>query len=145
MKLNWGHKIILVFLVFVIGMLFLVYKSSQQKMDLVQKDYYADELKYQEVINASKNAKEIGGELKVIRKGGHLLISLPAGLHSGSVKGIAHLYYAADENKDISKSFTTSTGEFEMELFTMMNGNYTLKLNLEWSGKEYYYEQKLSF
>jgi len=145
MKFNWGHKIVLVFGVFVIGILFLVYKSSQQKMDLVQRDYYADELKYQDVINASKNAKEIGGNLNIIRKGGHLLISLPASFHNASVKGVAHLYFAADEKRDISKSFETSTGEFEMELMTMMNGYYTLKLDIDLNGKQYYYEQKLNF
>lgn len=145
MKFNWGHIIVAVFGVFVIGILFLVFKSSQQKMDLVQKNYYADELKYQDVIDASKNAKDIGGDLNVIRKGGHLLVSLPATFHNESVKGVAHLYFAADETKDISKSFETSTGEFEMELMTMMNGYYTLKLDLELNGKQYYYEQKINF
>lgn len=145
MKFNWGHKIVVVFGIFVIGILFLVYKSSQQKMDLVQKNYYADELKYQEVIDASKNAKEIGGSLNVIRKGGHLLVSLPAAFHSSAVKGVAHLYYAADETRDISKSFVTSNGEFEMDLMTMMNGYYTLKLTIELNEKQYYYEQKLNF
>ncbi len=145
MKFNWGYKIIVIYGIFVIGILFLVYKSSQQKMDLVQKDYYADELKYQNVINASQNAKDIGGTLTTIRKGGHLLVGLPASFHNEKVKGVAHLYYAADETRDISKSFITSTGEFEMELLTMMSGYYTLKLDLDLNGKQYYYEQKLTF
>lgn len=145
MKFNWGYKILLVYGLFVAGIMFLVYKSNQQKFDLVQKDYYADELKYQNVINASQKAKDLGGELKTIRKGGHLIVELPAGMHQTTVKGTAHLYYAADEKKDISKEFVSTSGEFEMELLTMMSGAYTLKLNVEMNGSQYYYEQKIFF
>lgn len=145
MKFNWGYKILLVYGLFVVGIMFLVYKSNQQKFDLVQKDYYADELKYQNVINASQKAKDLGGELKTIRQGGHLVVALPQGFHKSTVKGTAHLYYAADEKRDISKEFVTSNGEFEMELLTMMSGSYTLKLNVEMNGEQYYYEQKIFF
>ena len=145
MKFNWGNKILLMYALFVVGIMFMVYKSNQQKFDLVQKDYYADELKYQNVINASQKAKELGGELKTIRKGGHLIVELPAGFHQTTVKGTAHLYYAADEKRDISKEFVATAGEFDMELLTMMSGAYTLKLNVEMKGEQYYYEQKIFF
>jgi hypothetical protein len=145
MKFNWGYKILMVYGLFVVGMLFLVFKSTQQKYDLVQKDYYADELKYQQVINASAKAKALGGELKTERRGGHLIIALPAAFHQATVKGKAHLYYAADDKRDISKEFVTVNGEFDMELLTIMSGSYTLKLELEMEGVAYYYEQKLFF
>ena len=69
MKLNWGHGIIIVYVIFVGGILLLSFKSAQQKFDLVQTDYYGAELKYQEVIEASKRAKAIGGELQLVKKG----------------------------------------------------------------------------
>jgi hypothetical protein len=145
MKFNWGYKILIVYGLFVVGIMFLVFKSTQQKFDLVQKDYYADELKYQNVIDASQKAKDLGGELKTIRKGGYLLIVLPEGFNHASVKGTAHLYYAADEKKDILKSFETSNGEFSVALMTIMSGAYTLKLDVEMNGVQYYYEQQLFF
>ncbi len=145
MKLNWGYKILLVYAVFVIGIMFLVFKSTRQKYDLVQDDYYAKELKYQNVIDASKRAKNLGGDLNTIRKGGHLIIALPKAFNNLIATGTAHLYYAADQNKDISKAFSTSNGSFEMELLTMMSGVYTLKLDVVMNGEQYYYEQKLTF
>ena len=51
MKLSWGHKIAATYLVFVAGMVFLVFKANNEKFDLVTKDYYGAELKYQEVID----------------------------------------------------------------------------------------------
>lgn len=145
MKFNWGYKIIFVYALFIVGIMFLVYKSSQQKFDLVQNDYYADELKYQDVINASQKAKDLGGQLKTIRKGGYLIVVLPDGFKSDNVKGKAHLYYAANEKRDITKEVSTSNGEFSMELLTIMSGAYTLKLDLEMNGNMYYYEQKIFF
>lgn len=145
MKINWGYKILILYSVFVLGIMLLVFKSTQQKFDLVQKDYYAEELKFQNVINATANAKNLGGELVTIRKGCRLLITLPKGFQTTSVKGIAHLYYAADENRDISKNFETINGTFDIELLTIMSGSYTLKLNVEMKGEPYYYEQKIFF
>ncbi len=145
MKFNWGYKILLVYALFIVGIMFLAYKSTQQKFELVQKDYYADELKYQNVIDASQKAKDLGGELKTVRKGGNLIVVLPDGFKHALVKGTAHLYYAADEKRDISKSFEASNGEFNIALLTIMNGAYTLKLDVEMDGVRYYYEQKLFF
>lgn len=145
MRLNWGYKIILVYGLFVLGMMFLVFKSTQQKYDLVQKDYYAKELKYQNVIDASQHARDLGGELITSRQAGHLLVTLPIGFQNANVKGTAHLYYAADENKDIAKEFETTNGLLNIELLSKMSGAYTLKLNVEMKGEQYYYEQRIFF
>ena len=145
MKFNWGYKILLVYVLFIVGIGFLVYKSNQQKFDLVQMDYYADELKFQNVINAEKKAKEVGGELLTIKKGGYLVVELPSFFKNAKVQGTAHLYFAADENKDIIKKFETENGEFSMELLTLMSGAYTLKLDITEHGTSYYYEKKLNF
>ena len=49
--MNWGHKIIAVYVVFIAGMIFLVFKSSRQNIELVTEDYYAKELVYQQKID----------------------------------------------------------------------------------------------
>ena len=38
MKINWGHSIIIVYAIFVGGILLLALRSSQQKFDLVKSD-----------------------------------------------------------------------------------------------------------
>jgi hypothetical protein len=143
MKFNWGYKILFVYLAFVAGILFLAFKSSTQKFDLVQQDYYADELKYQNVIDAKAHAKLEGGDLTTSINNGHLIIQLPATFNTVMVKGNAHLYFAADETKDLSKNFNSTNAQIDMELLTKMKGNYTLKLAFEKLGVSYYYEQKI--
>lgn len=143
MKLNWGYKIVIVYVVFVVGILYLGVKSSKLQFDLVHKDYYGEELKYQNVIDASNRAKELGGQLTTKVEKGFLSIQLPAAFVTSVCNGNAHLYFPADENKDIKKQFTTQNGAIEMELLSTTKGNYTLKLDFEQNGKRYYFEQKI--
>ena len=49
--MNWGYKILFVYIAFVAGILAMVFGSSSQKVDLVTPDYYAKELKYQDKID----------------------------------------------------------------------------------------------
>ena len=116
----------IVYLFFVAGIVFLAVKSSMQKFELVQPDYYADELKFQSVIDATLRAKQIGGAIVINQKAGKLILQLPAGFVNTSVKGKAHLYFAADLNKDLSRSFETNSGEVTIELNPSIKGNYTL-------------------
>ncbi|HBT93382.1 MAG TPA: hypothetical protein DEB23_03800 [Chitinophagaceae bacterium] len=143
MKFNWGHKILIVYLVFVGGILLLVFKSSQQKFDLVQQDYYGAELKYQEVINATKHASELGIDLGLVVRGSFLHITLPPIFQQSETKGEVHLYCIADEKGDLKKKFKSNNGEFDLELLTTMKGNYTLKLTVQNRGVDYYFEKKI--
>jgi hypothetical protein len=145
MKLNWGYKILIGYSLFVIGILFLGYKSTQLNFDLVEKDYYGKELKYQNVIDASGRAKALGGALITIIQNGKLTIQFPDSLKGKSVKGVAYLYCPADAQRDLIKEFTTDKGLVEMELLTKTKGNYTLKLDIEKEEHKYYFEQKIFF
>lgn len=143
MKLNWGHKILIVYLIFVGGILLLAFKSSQQKFDLVQQDYYGAELKYQEVINATKHASELGADLNAEVRGSFLHITLPEGLQKMEATGEVQLYCIADEKRDMKKQISISNGAFDLELLSNMKGNYTLKLRVQQKGVGYYFEKKI--
>jgi hypothetical protein len=59
MKLNWGFGIFVLYTGFVLFILFMVFRSSQEKVDLVTEDYYQKELEYQEIINFKANAENL--------------------------------------------------------------------------------------
>ena len=81
--MNWGYKILAVYLVFVAGIVVMVYKSSTQKIDLVTTDYYAKELKYQERIDAVKRTTALSGKVRyevkentiLLKQGDHVYVS----------------------------------------------------------------------
>ena len=143
MKINWGHSIIIVYAIFVGGILVLAYKSSQQKFDLVQSDYYGAELKYQEVIDATQRAVNLGEALQVETKGSLLHITLPKNLQMNSSKVAIEMYCIADEQGDMKKEALVENGVFDIELLSTMKGNYTLKLLVEQNELTYYFEKKL--
>ena len=75
--MNWGYKILLVYVVFVTGIMFMVFKSSSQKVDLVTTDYYAKELKYQQKIDAMNRVSLLSDTVKYEMSEGNLTIAFP--------------------------------------------------------------------
>ena len=143
MKINWGHSIIIVYVLFVGGILLLAYKSSQQKFDLVQSDYYGAELKYQKVIDATQRASNLLDALQVETKGSLLHVTLPKSLQTNISKLAIEMYCIADEKRDMKKEIVVQNGVFDIELLSSMKGNYTLKLSVDNNGVNYYFEKKL--
>ena len=143
MKLNWGHSIIIVYVLFVGGILLLAYNSSQQKFDLVQTDYYGAELKYQKVIDATQRANNLAEALQVEANGSLLHVTLPKNLQMNASKVSLEMYCIADEKGDVKKEKIVQNGVFDIELLSSMKGNYTLKLSVENNGVNYYFEKKL--
>ena len=145
MKLSWGYKIMFVYIAFVAGMGFLVFKASSQKFDLVTKDYYDQELKYQRVIDQAANSSRLSAPVTVDRKEGEIKISFPDEMKNKKKTVDFYLYYAADAKKDFRKSFELNENVLAQALPVGMKGMYELKLTWEAEGVEYYFEQKLFF
>ena len=145
MKLSWGYKITFVYIAFVAGMVFLVFKASSQKFDLVTKDYYDQELKYQQVIDQAANTSKLSAPVAIERVDGELKISFPDEMKNKKKFVDFYLYYAADAKKDFRKSFELNENELTQALPDGMKGMYELKLSWETDTIKYYFEQKLFF
>ncbi|HEU4860212.1 MAG TPA: FixH family protein [Chitinophagaceae bacterium] len=145
MKLSWGYKIAFVYTVFVAGMGFLVFKASSEKFDLVTKDYYDQELKYQEVIDQAANTAKLSTSLIVEKYASELSISFPAEMRNKEKIIDFYLYYPADAKRDFRKSININENEFTQPLPAAMKGKYELKLSWEVDGVKYYFEKKLFF
>ena len=145
MKISWGHKILFAYLAFVGGILFMVFKASQEKYDLVTPNYYEAELKYQEVIDQRENTEKLSAQPKISHSVNTLSIQLPLEFLNAQVKGDVHLYRASDAGMDIRKSFETQQAFIRLPLGKDLSGNYDLKLSWQANGKFYYQEQKIVF
>ena len=145
MKLSWGYKIAFVYIGFVAFIGILVYKASNQKFDLVTKDYYEEELKYQQVIDQAANTTKLSTPVVVERKEGEVKISFPVEMKNKKKLVDFYLYRAADAKKDFRKSFHLDANETIQPLPAGMSGMYELKLLWEAEGVKYYFEQKLFF
>jgi hypothetical protein len=143
MKLSWGHKIAATYLVFVAGMVFLVFKANSEKFDLVTNDYYGAELKYQEVIDQAANAAALSAPVAVEKKGAELTIRFPSEMNNKKKEIDFYLYCPADEKRDFRKTLVLNEAEFKQALSGGFSGLYELKLTWLTGGKKYYHEEKI--
>jgi hypothetical protein len=145
MKFSWGHKIAFAYLIFVGGIAFLVIKASSQKFDFVTKDYYGEELKYQQVIDESTNANKLSAPVTIEKNNGTLTVRFPQEMKGKKKQVDFYLYYPADEKKDFRKSLDVSESEFTQVLPASISGQYELKLSWTADTIKYYKEQKIFF
>ena len=107
--MNFGHKILLVFIVFGGLMGTLVYMSLNTEFELVSKDYYKDELAYQEVIDASRNANSLASRLSLAQNDKQVVLQLPEEMTGKTVSGEVHFYCPSDASKDRKIALETDT------------------------------------
>jgi len=141
--MNWGYKIILVFAVFVSGILYLVIASFSQNIDLVTTNYYEEELKYQTTIDATERANALSSKIRCVVKNDTMHIEFPAEMKALPVKAAVWLYFIADKKKDIKQTFETSEGLILLPLTLNNKGMHDVKVSWEAEGAQYYFEQKL--
>ncbi len=141
--MNWGYKIIFVYAIFVAGIVFMVVKSSSQNVDLVRPDYYEEELKYQETIDATHRANALSKKLQLKVNNDTLQISFPEEMASEAFKANVWLYCIADVKKDVNQLYTTSSGWLSISLPKANKGLHDVKVSWAFNGLTYYFEQKL--
>ena len=141
--MNWGYKILIVYGVFVAGIMFLVYKSANQKMDLVTTDYYAKELKFQQQIDETKRANDLPENVRYEIKSNQLLIHFPKDFSGKKINGDMQLYCPADKDKDIQQHFEIEDSLLIIKIPDANKGLHELHINWNVNGISYYFEQRI--
>jgi hypothetical protein len=145
MTLNWGHKLTIVFLVFGGLMSFLVYRSVKTNFELVSKEYYKEEIAYQQVIDGAREAALLSSALIIARQDDSVSIRFPAEMNPGIVKGNAWFYYAPDAQRD-RRVVIALDGSIEQKIPASLfsTGKYVAKVWWQHGGKQYYNEQTMT-
>jgi FixH len=143
--MNWGNKLLLTFIVFGAGMFYLVYRSVSTNYDLVEKDYYKSELRYQQVIDGTNLANQLSSSVKIEQTGAGISLALPSEMKNQAISGEILFYCAYDQKKD--KKFSLQLNPEGTQLFQpslVHPGNYTVKINWNAEGKSYFAEKSLT-
>ena len=139
--MHWGWKITAVYITFVIGILTLVFKSSSERVDLVSKDYYAQELAYSKRLEAQRNMSLLSSppSVKVVET--NLLLSLPVECAQDCNCSI-HLYCPANAANDRYFEFPGAQ-EITIPFGDIVQSIYVIKLTFTIGNKDYYFEQAI--
>jgi hypothetical protein len=139
--MDWGKWIIVSFVLFVAFIATLVTVCVRQDISLVTKDYYQDELAYQDQLDRLTNTKELVEKPSIkVTDGTSLEISFA---HFNEIeKGKLQLFFPSNEKMDRHYPITASNERQQYyTLADLPKGMYRARLQWTMHGKEFYMEE----
>ena len=145
--MNWGHKIALLYISFVVMTLAFVFYFMGQKVDLVTDDYYKEEIQYQDQIDRVKNATSLKDPIDVSYSPAEkkVNISFPKSQAGDVIKGNIFFYRPSNSAEDRKFAIhPEDTGVQSIYVGSFHNGLWKIKILWSTGGKEYYYEKMIT-
>lgn len=143
-KLNWGTRIAFLYGGFVVLIVILVAGSMRQSFDLVTPDYYSQEIKYQDVINADKNLSALSDKVNVTVEQSQIVLSFPKEFEGKSITGNVLFYSPVNSAWDKKMNLAMNDNRMTVSKSLLNTTSYTLKLSWQADGKQYYQEAELN-
>ena len=142
--MNWGHKITLVIITFILCMLGMVFIAFKQTNEMIDTNYYEKELQYQSLIDAAKNLNEVSNDDLITQNADGLLISIPTSLLVDFENGRIEFLKIDNQKKDTTISFKPDAGGiFKIGNSIISKGSCTARIKWNSQNKAYYREQNL--
>ncbi len=139
MKINWGIKIIITFIVFATGIGTLVGISMSKNIDLVSENYYEKELKYQDRIDMMNRANLLKEKLIVVNTQGEVNVKFPETFLNENITGTINFYRAMDKKKDFNIEIKSDeSGVQNISTEKMDKGNWKVEVMWRVNGNEYF-------
>lgn len=143
--MSWGNKLLITFVVFGSGMIFLVYRCMKTEFELVDKDYYKNELAYQQVIDATQRTGKLSSPARFTQSESGLQLQLPPEMKGRSITGDILFYCAYDSHKDKRVSLALNGSAFQQfDQPLLAPGTYVAKLSWSDGPEQYYFETPLT-
>jgi hypothetical protein len=142
--MNWGHKITIVIVLFVAGMLGMVGYAMMQSNEMIDDHYYQKELEYQDVIDASQNLVNLSSDNLVSQTLTEVMITLPVGTYEKLEKGNIELLRIDSKSKDVQLPIKPNGWNVRtISKDTLIKGMYKARIRWTSAGREYYKEESV--
>ena len=138
--MNWGKSIILAFILFATFIAVLVTVCMRQDVSLVTKDYYQEELKYQDQIERMANTAALPDKPVISASAQHGLTlsfdQLP-NIEAGELK----LFCPANAAADRTFILQATPGTTQLLGRDLPQGMYRARMTWRMQGREFYFEE----
>jgi hypothetical protein len=142
--MNWGNKITIVIIVFIAGMLGMVWYAFQQTNDMFDANYYAQEKEYQGLMDASQRLKDVAQVPIFSQNDQAIVITIPESLHNNISNGTISFLKVDDQQQDISLTLhPDSAGMQTIDKSSLNTGMYKVRLKWENDTTLYYTEKNI--
>ena len=143
-KLNWGHGIFIAIAIMILALMTLVFKTVNQKIELVNEDYYPKGLVYEEEIQKQKKTSQLSGKIEVIISDS-VSIRFPTDFEEPNlIKGVVWFYRASEMKNDVKDSlFISESLLISYPIQQFKQGKYDVILDWKYKGESYYHKETI--
>ncbi|CAM1333797.1 FixH family protein [Tenacibaculum aestuariivivum] len=148
MKLNWGTGIVIAIITFMSFILYFVVSMSTGKNfnhDLVTENYYQKELEFQGNIDATRNAKELTENIKVIKVLEGLKIYFPTEFNPKDIRGKVFLYRPSNKQLDFEIPISISNKYLLVPEKRLLDGRWNIIVSWNYKNTAYLFEKELIY
>jgi len=136
--MNWGVKIFLTLLVFIIVAVSTgVYMVSQDHDSLVEDDYYEKGLTYDSEYDHKTNVEVYQAEPSIEVEGDKLVVSFQQAGNAGTI----HLQRASDSSLDEEYQFSTQSKIYALPISDLSGGKWKVLINWEHNKTPFMHEE----
>lgn len=139
-KFSWGTGIVIAIIIFVVVVLAQTIYLMNQKVDLVEEDYYKKGIEYQKDIDVQKKSRELSEPIRFDFNGQYLIIDFPKELTDEKLSGEILLYRPSDSGLDIKLPVSTDSLSQVIPVSNLKKGLWRVKLKWQYDGQDYYDE-----
>jgi hypothetical protein len=152
MKWNFGTGVAVVYSIFALSMLAAAIRSTHYDVGLVKKDYYADDLNYQQHFNKIQNEKGSAERLQIERnvlarneatEGTCLILHFPK--NQPSPTGTVTLFRPSKVGIDQKLTIKTDEGnKMHVPVKTLLRGAWKIQIDWIANGRAFYREENIT-
>lgn len=140
--MNWGYKILVVLILFLVGMGAMLTIAMQQKNEMMDSDYYVKELKHQELIDAANNLNALDEAMRIADTLDQIMIKIPDLAAHSIENGFIEFIRPSDQTKDLKLALRPNQfGQQFVSKQTLSRGQYLIRVSWRVGDKPYYNEQ----
>ena len=147
MKINWGTGIVIAIVAFMSFILFLVIKMSTNndyEHDLVVKDYYKQELKFQKEIDKIDNLKNLKSNFTIHTFGENIVVNFPKDLKLSNIEGQFIFYRPSNKKLDFKLPIELSSHQWVFPKKNLVSGRWDLSVDFTHNNNAYLYKAEIS-
>ncbi len=141
--MNWGKGLALVMIAFAGMLAYFLVLASQNTEPLIAEDYYEQELKYQDRIDAGTRTLALSNEVRFTATRDRISLMFPDQVKDRAISGELILLRADVAGEDRSVVIMNATGGGFTEAITLRPGRYIAQMEWRADTVTYYSEEQL--
>ena len=139
--MSWSYRITILYVGFVVLIISMVVLAMRQNVDLVAKDYYDQELKYQNKIDVINRTLELSESLSWEVKQGELSLKFPSQFKGQHIEGSIYFFRPSNAVLDQTIVIVTDTSGIQsISTKELMKGAYKMQVSWSVNNNTYYNE-----